>query len=418
MNKNYFLKKKILAVLAALGKFSLQNLVRLYKLIFAKRTILFVTDKKIRSISFGPIAQFAIIIAFVWAANLFNQSLRYREIINSKSEEISKLQAVNGYFQEEFSDVNEKLRKINEYLISITGNTHKVKGQKQPQFQTPKNIKEKDLSTDDQHTLNEIKEASQMLAGLHSFTRDRIKTIEDAITITGLNLKKTPLPKAKEAAENPAEKEISLNGKNGITNKQGGPLVALDSIEDDSINLPADNMIAEDEIQKHLEKAEFSSDIDRLTMLENLVRVMPLARPMKHYYVSSGFGSRTDPITGRYAIHQGLDFVGPFHEKVISPSSGKVILAGKFSGYGNAVVIDHGFGITTRYGHLAAVSVETGQIVKKGQAIATQGSTGRSTGSHLHYEVRYRNIPLNPKKFLEAGDTLFNDDKTTKYVNS
>ncbi len=418
MNKNYFLKKKILAVLAALGMLSLQSLVRLYKLVFAKRTILFVTSKKIRSISFGPIAQFCIIIALVWVGNLFNQSLRYNEIINAKSEEISKLQTVNGYFQEEFSDVNEKLRKINDYLISVTGSTHKVKGEEQPQFQPPKNIKEKDLSKDDLHTLNEIKESAQMLAGLHTFTRDRIKTIEDAITITGLNLKKTQLPNVRKSAENSAEKEISLNGKNGITNRQGGPLVSPDSIEDDSINLPTDNMITEDEIQKHLEKAEFSSDIDRLTMLENLVNVMPLARPMRHYYVSSGFGSRTDPITGRYATHQGLDFVGPIHEKVISPSRGKVVLAGKFSGYGNAVVIDHGFGITTRYGHLASVSVEPGQIVKKGQVIATQGSTGRSTGSHLHYEVRYRNTPLNPKKFLEAGDTLFNDEKTTKYVNS
>ena len=117
-------------------------------------------------------------------------------------------------------------------------------------------------------------------------------------------------------------------------------------------------------------------------------------------------------------MHKGLDFVGATNQSIISPASGKVILAGRYSDYGNAVVIDHGFGITTRYGHLSSIKVQKGQTVQKGQVIAAQGSTGRSTGQHLHYEVRYRGTPLNPKKFLEAGDFLFNDDKTTKYVNS
>jgi len=95
-----------------------------------------------------------------------------------------------------------------------------------------------------------------------------------------------------------------------------------------------------------------------------------------------------------------------------------VILAGKFSDYGTAIVIDHGFGITTRYGHLSQIKVQEGQVVKQGEVIALQGNTGRSTGSHLHYEVRYKDIPLNPRKFLEAGDILFNDEKAPSHVNS
>ena len=344
-----------------------------------------------------------------WVINLFSQSLRYVEIINSKSAEISELQSVNNYFQEEFNSANEKLRKINDYLISITSSTHTVSAEEQPKMQIPKNIKETDLSKDDLNTLNEIKQTNSMFAEIHSFARHRIKNIENAINLTGLNLKKNSAMLQKTHSNRSAEKVLSFNGKKSAMKNQGGPLVALDSIED--------NYSSEDEISKQL-NIQFNNDLDRLAVLENLVKVMPLSRPMKNYYISSGFGSRTDPITGRYASHQGLDFAGPDHEKVLSPSNGKIILAGKFSDYGNAVVIDHGFGITTRYGHLYAVKVKTGQIVSKGQVIAIQGNTGRSTGSHLHYEVRYRNTPLNPKKFLEAGDSLFNDEKTAKYVNS
>ena len=169
---------------------------------------------------------------------------------------------------------------------------------------------------------------------------------------------------------------------------------------------------------KIIETAKFVNDLDRLIMLEKLINVMPLARPMKNHFLSSGFGARIDPITHGLAMHQGLDFVGPNRAKILSPSAGKVILAGPFSDYGNAVVIDHGFGITTRYGHLSKVKVKLGQIVKKGEVIALQGSTGRSTGQHLHYEIRYKNTPLNPRRFIEAGDSFFNDTTKIKHANS
>ena len=129
---------------------------------------------------------------------------------------------------------------------------------------------------------------------------------------------------------------------------------------------------------------------------------------MKNYYVSSIFGKRVDPIKRVFAKHNGMDFAGKSGEKIISPSAGRVIFAGKFSSYGNTLIIDHGYGLTTRYGHLSRINVGVGDDVKKEQVIATQGTTGRSTGPHLHYEVRYNNVPLNPKKFLQAGQEIFN----------
>ena len=110
-------------------------------------------------------------------------------------------------------------------------------------------------------------------------------------------------------------------------------------------------------------------------------------------------------------MHQGIDFVGSKGQEIISPSTGKIIRAGRFYDYGNIVEIDHGYGITSRYGHLSKVLVEKGQVVNKGDVIGLQGSTGRSTGEHLHYEIRHKNRALNPYKFIKAGQTFFKDNK-------
>ena len=240
-------------------------------------------------------------------------------------------------------------------------------------------------------------------------TKDRIKKIENAISLTGLTIKKSKSVAQRTIGKSDI-KETSLNSGSHINDAQGGP--------DESNESSIDNALtgSKYKMDEEISLMEFTSEIDYLMVLEKLAKAMPLSRPMKNYYVSSGFGMRVDPLTRRYNHHSGLDFVGVANEKILSPSAGKVILAGKFSDYGNAVVIDHGYGISTRYGHLSAIKVKEGDIVRQGEVIAFQGNTGRSTGAHLHYEVRYKNIPLNPRKFLEAGEILNNEK--TKYVNS
>lgn len=406
------MKEKLSASAKNFGIFLLKALLRAYKFIFAKKTILFVTNKKIRTLTLGPILQATLIVTFVFLGNLFLQTLRYDQVVEAKSDEIDKLQTTNKYFEEEVEELSDKLAKINEYLNSLSGNNREVKGQEY-KFKQPKNFKEEDLSSEDKQTFRQIKKANQKLANIEAIAQDRIKRIEGAIAITGLNLGKLPQKILREKSIN-AVREISLNDNKKIASAQGGPASEDNSLE----NIMATKSSQEEELEKRLEKAKFNSEIDYLIALEKVVVSLPLARPMKNYYISSGFGSRIDPITGRGSAHHGLDFVGVTKEKIISPSKGKVILAGRFSDYGNAIVIDHGFGITTRYGHLSEVKVKDGQEVKKGEVIALQGNTGRSTGQHLHYEVRYKNIPLNPKKFLEAGDSLLKDKKTTKHVNS
>ncbi|MEO5805725.1 M23 family metallopeptidase [Devosia sp.] len=121
---------------------------------------------------------------------------------------------------------------------------------------------------------------------------------------------------------------------------------------------------------------------------------------------SSGFGNRTDPFTGGRAFHAGLDFAAPSGSTVLSAGSGVVSFVGQRSGYGNVVEITHSSGIVTRYGHLSAFLATEGQAVTTGMPIAKVGSTGRSTGPHLHFEVRRDDNPINPDVYLSAGKKL------------
>ena len=131
---------------------------------------------------------------------------------------------------------------------------------------------------------------------------------------------------------------------------------------------------------------------------------MPLARPAVGTSQSSGFGARFDPFTGRVAFHSGLDFAGPLMTPVYATAPGVVSFAGVRSGYGNCIEIDHGNGFKTRYAHLKTISVTVGQRVGVGARIGGIGSTGRSTGPHLHYEVWVNGRAQNPARFLRAGE--------------
>ncbi|WP_133408110.1 M23 family metallopeptidase [Parashewanella tropica] len=123
-------------------------------------------------------------------------------------------------------------------------------------------------------------------------------------------------------------------------------------------------------------------------------------RPINKGWLSSPYGLRNDPFSGRRAMHKGIDFAGTEGEDVLATGSGVVTWAGSMFGYGNLVEIDHGNGLRTRYGHNASISVHLGDVVTKGQKIASMGSTGRSTGPHVHYEVLRAGQQVNPQKYV------------------
>ncbi|MBW8295492.1 M23 family metallopeptidase [Sphingopyxis sp.] len=140
----------------------------------------------------------------------------------------------------------------------------------------------------------------------------------------------------------------------------------------------------------------------RMEVLERTLVAVPSGNPADVLMMSSGFGYRSDPFTGGAAMHSGLDFRGPIGTPILAAAPGRVSFVGAKSGYGNVVEVDHGQGIMTRYAHLSGFTSKVGAQVAAGQQIAKMGSTGRSTGSHLHFEVRLNGVAVNPRRFLEA----------------
>lgn len=137
--------------------------------------------------------------------------------------------------------------------------------------------------------------------------------------------------------------------------------------------------------------------------LREIIKILPVAAPLDEYGIRSGFGARVDPLTGKRAFHPGLDLTAPYRTPVYSTAPGTVTFAGVESGYGKTVEIDHGHGIVTRFAHLHRIAVARGQTVGAHQRVGELGSTGRSTGPHLHYEVLVNDDPVDPEKFLQVG---------------
>lgn len=132
----------------------------------------------------------------------------------------------------------------------------------------------------------------------------------------------------------------------------------------------------------------------------SLLASTPSIWPLRGDGVTSTFGTRADPFTFQAWNHAGLDIGGPMGKEIVAPSNGVVVFAALEGGYGNVIVIDHGHGIKTRYGHLSAFKVKPGDKVRRGQPIGAVGTTGHSTGPHLHYEVRVNGAAQDPRKFI------------------
>ena len=140
----------------------------------------------------------------------------------------------------------------------------------------------------------------------------------------------------------------------------------------------------------------------RLLDLKLKDMMIPTQKPVEHGNLGSHFGWRIDPISGTMALHSGIDFQGEVGEPIVAAAGGIVVTQEFHPNYGNMIEIDHGKELITRYAHASEVYVKKGDLIKRGQKIAAVGNTGRSTGPHLHFEVRVQGVPQNPQKFLNA----------------
>ena len=146
---------------------------------------------------------------------------------------------------------------------------------------------------------------------------------------------------------------------------------------------------------------KLADDLELWNGLAKLNNMLPLGAPVEKVRVTSNYGTRTDPFTGEQKKHRGIDFAGKIGTELMAPAPGRVISAGERVGYGTTVEIDHGLGFTTLYAHLSQINVARGDWVRPGTVIGLAGSTGRSTGPHLHYEIRYKGVPFDPTKFVK-----------------
>ncbi len=208
-------------------------------------------------------------------------------------------------------------------------------------------------------------------------TDDQIRAIRRAFLDTGI-----------EAETMMAEDEAEQGGV-------GGPLIAIDQADL--------GLYGEDLVDAIVALQDRRTEAARLGALFD---DLPFASPMETYRVTSHFGVRTDPFTKRRAAHHGVDFADRRGASIYSTAPGTVVFAGWKGGYGRVVDIDHGFGITTRYGHLDSIKVSVGTTVDRSTVLGTLGNSGRSTGPHLHYEVRIQDRPVDPLRFIRAGDNV------------
>ncbi|BBK31335.1 hypothetical protein STHU_19690 [Allostella humosa] len=223
-------------------------------------------------------------------------------------------------------------------------------------------------------------------AGLETRALERLGQIEQFLSATGINVGKlgAPVPGAKTSTGTVVPPPLPVSRQGG----RGGPFIPgnLQSLADR---------------QKPTEASiRMERQLDRLERVERVLRVLPLGAPLQHYSFESGFGPRSDPFRKKAAIHEGVDLAAPMRTPLRATGPGTVVHAGTKAAYGKTVDIRHAGGLVTRYAHMADIKVRDGETVRRGDIVGLLGSTGRSTGPHVHYEVMVDGRPVDPVRFI------------------
>ncbi|MBN8995997.1 MAG: M23 family metallopeptidase [Rhizobiales bacterium] len=230
---------------------------------------------------------------------------------------------------------------------------------------------------------NEEAKLGSVAASLDTLAEDQVSYVEDmAGRVAGRTDKIAAVLKT---LGQPVPKSVTAGGV-------GGPFVPLDPDADPETFRATVSLI--------------TGELDRLSTVRRLAGRLPLTKPVQNAAITSRFGARIDPFFGRPAMHPGIDFAAYVGFPIHATAGGTVITAESTGGYGNMVEIDHGNGVTTRYGHMSKILVKAGQIIPKGAIVGLAGSTGRSTGPHVHYEVRIDGHAIDPIRYINAGRQL------------
>lgn len=234
----------------------------------------------------------------------------------------------------------------------------------------------------------------QLVLNIEERTEDGIENLNAILALTGLD-PDSFLQRFKTGTGGPFEDLL--------------PNLSVAAGGNDPMDGTAANPVPASPAQQRFTRALVRLDdrLERWQALNKVIETLPLATPVDHYHISSSFGRRRDPFTKRMAFHSGLDMAGSRRQAVYATAPGTVTFAGTKGPYGRMVEIDHGYGLKTRYGHLHKIKVKRGQIVDFRHKIGLLGSSGRSSGPHVHYEIHFDGKPVNPANFVKAGKHVF-----------
>lgn len=326
------------------------------------------------------IAVFTLVWAGTMTMALINEWLQHQSAAELASREAkvasaeSRVSAYRDNIDEVASDLTRRQGFIEDMVESHLGNLPEisaVEGVQDSSAETKRTIDKVSLAIPEAVGLAQI-EARQLafVEGLTRLADSRAARAAAAISKLGLDPKRIV-----RTAENSA---------------MGGPFEAFET--------------SSSALDPRFEK--LGQSLARMSALERGLEGIPNVLPASMEMISSGFGYRRDPFNGRAAMHAGLDFRGPIGTPIHAAAKGKVSFVGRRGGYGNVVEIRHGNGLMTRYAHMSKFKAKVGQPVEAGDVVGLIGSTGRSTGPHLHFEVRINNRAVNPRPMLEKGASL------------
>ncbi|MFO1255140.1 MAG: peptidoglycan DD-metalloendopeptidase family protein [Sphingomonadaceae bacterium] len=338
-------------------------------------------SSRTQMIAAGAAAALLLVWAVTMAAMALSSYLSHRDrvsLLEREAKVASSENRLNAY-GDDIGKVADDLKRRQEFIEKTS---EAVLGDLPRDAKTGETVS--DSSSEAAKTVKKVSLAFPQAAALAEIEARQLAYIEG---LTRLADRRSAIAEARLASLglNPQAMLASL----GDRSAQGGPLIVMATSADGSID---------PRFQR------FALSLARMDALERSVAGLPQALPADFQYISSGFGFRPNPFTGGGGeFHPGLDFKGPYGAPIFAAARGVVSFVGQRSGYGNCVEIDHGNGLITRYAHMSGFRTQLGKQVVPGEQIGMIGSTGRSTGPHLHFEVRIGDRPVNPRPFLEAA---------------
>ncbi|HEX4111289.1 MAG TPA: peptidoglycan DD-metalloendopeptidase family protein [Stellaceae bacterium] len=341
----------------------------------------------------------------------------------------AKLQTDRGDIEEKLAGAHDKLNAKSSNLVALSKELDKKSDllrhsdSNQVALQTRIQALEKELADANLHTVKYKSDLAAIQNKLDSLQVERDKLVARRDNALTSPLPETTAPRSSAADTGKAEsiaraepigKTAPVAARTALPLRQGSgskieALIASTGLDVHKLLSDGGESFSRAEGGPFVplgDATQAGAEARRHRLLDKLMETLPLRAPLDHYWVASPFGPRRDPFNHRRGFHTGVDLAAPYRTHVFSTAPGIVIFAGAEGGWGRLVEIDHGHGIVTRYAHMHRIFVVRGQKVPAGYAIGELGSTGRSTGPHVHYEIVVDGTAVDPAKFLGAGDNV------------